>query len=200
MNAFRWRKVKWSCPFRKKTDKQKQNPKHPFAISTTLSRDIWNFFLNPDIPSQVADVVFICRCDSEQKEKEEGSGEGGEGSPCGLHPALQSPPQGKHNLQYFYFPPLSCRLQRLAAKLKRTAIDPTSDGLGIDNWTLWNALLSCSALKISTGRPSRRGVLFRPSLCWMFETLAAGLVHKRFGIAAVFVFLTEQVANHHGLV
>lgn len=135
-----------------------------------------------------------------RKKKKRGAGRGG-GSPCGLHPALQSPPQGKHNLQYFYFPPLSCRLQRLAAKLKRTAIDPTSDGLGIDNWTLRNALLSCSALKISTGRPSGGGgMLFRPSLCWMFETLAAGLVHKRLGITAVFVFLTEQVANQHGLV
>lgn len=38
-------------------------------------------------------------------------------------------------------------LQRLVLKLRRTVIDPTSNGSGIDNWTLQNALLSWFTLK-----------------------------------------------------
>lgn len=67
-------------------------------------------------------------------------------------------------------------------KLERTGIDPTSDGSGIDNWTLRNALLSWSALKISTVRPSRGGVvpteasvecLKRSLLTWFTSVLAS---------------------------
>lgn len=93
-----------------------------------------------------------CSCDLEQKQKRKGGK-----SPCGLHPALQGPPQGKHYIQYSCFPPLLNWLQRLVQKLERTGIDLTSDGSGIDNWTLRNALLSRSALKISTVHPLWRG-------------------------------------------
>lgn len=79
--------------------------------------------------------------------------------PCGLLPALQGPPQGKHDIQYLCFPLLLNQLQRLVQKLERTGIDLTSDGSGIDNWTLRNALLSWSALKIPTVRPSEEGVV-----------------------------------------
>lgn len=113
---------------------------------------LWiNFFLNADTPSRIGDAVFIAAEIPEQTQKRKAE------APVVCTLLCRAHLEEKHYIQYICTPPLSSRLQRLLQKLERTGIDRTSDGSGIDNWTLRHALLSWSALKISTVRPSEGG-------------------------------------------
>lgn len=167
------------------TKKTPTKLKTSFSISTVESPAIGKFFLNPDIPSQVADVVLIAVVIRSRNRKERRK-------KARVVCTLLCRAHLKENTIYTISAFLS-RLQRLVQKLERTGIDLTSDGSGIDNWTLRNALLSWTALKISTVRPTEGGVVPSKPLLNVWNA------HSWLG-SQFLIFLTEKVSHWRGLV
>lgn len=136
---------------RKKQTKKPHKTQNIFLNFNGGISSYWKVLLEPRHSKSGSWCCAYCSCDSEQKQKRKE-----EKAPVVC--TLLCRAHLKENTIYSISAFLS-RLQRLVQKLERTGIDLTSDGSGIDNWTLRNALLSWTALKISTVRPTEGGVV-----------------------------------------